>query len=600
MPADRPAESPPGRPPAAEYASRRDAAAARAASAERLERRLANARLLVVVATGVAWWALRGRLPAAALVLPPALVFAALLWAHGRARRTLRRARMAVDDYTRGLARLEHRFAGEGHAGSEWLEARHPYAAHLDLFGRGSLYELLCGARTAAGRETLASWLLEPADSDEVAARQEAVRELAPRLGLREELASLDTEAVAALGSAALAAWGTAPSALPLDGRRTLAGVLAAATAGAALLAPWIGTAPLAWLLLGELALWWTLRRRVAAALASVERAGPALRLAHGALTRLQAERFRAPRLASIGAMLGSGETSAAHALGRLLRRLDALEWRGNQLFLPLATMLLWGTNCAFAIERWRREHGAEIEAWIAGIGELEALVDLGRFAYERPEYPMPSMAPGPARFHAEGLAHPLLARCTPNDVSLDEAHPLLIVTGSNMSGKSTLLRTVGVNAVLAQLGAPVRAASLSLTPLTIGASIRTVDSLLDGASRFYAEIGAIKRAVDAAEARPPGLFVLDELLHGTNSHDRRIGADAIVRAFLARGALGIVTTHDLALAEIADALGERASNAHFEFDLVGEEIRFDYRLRPGVVRTGNALAIMRAAGLEV
>jgi DNA mismatch repair ATPase MutS len=279
-------------------------------------------------------------------------------------------------------------------------------------------------------------------------------------------------------------------------------------------------------------------------------------------------------------------------------------------MFAPISLALLWGTNCSFAIERWRSEHGSKVGGWIAAVGELEALLDLSTLSYEHPEYTFPSVVAGEPRVWAEGLAHPLLLECTPNDVAVggvaatpeDTERPpdLLVVTGSNMSGKSTLLRTLGVNVVLAQAGAPVRASSMDLSPVAIGASIRTLDSLLEGASRFYAEIHAIKRAVDQAETAPPGLFLLDELLHGTNSEDRRIGAEAIVRAFLDRGAIGVITTHDLALAAIADGEGSRARNAHFEFALNDGEIKFDYTLHDGTVKAGNALAIMRAAGLDV
>jgi len=349
-----------------------------------------------------------------------------------------------------------------------------------------------------------------------------------------------------------------------------------------------------------ELGVWWRVRRRVAAVIEAVERPACALRLVQAALARVERERFQTERLRRIDVALGGHSPPASARLATLLRRIDALEWRENQLFLPIAAALLWGTNWAIAIERWRVEHGAEIAAWIAAVGELEALLDLATLAYEHPDYVTPGVVEGAPRLDARAVAHPLLARCTPNDLSLDADLSLIVVTGSNMSGKSTLLRTIGVTAVLAQAGAPVRAAAFEMSPLAVGASIRTVDSLLDGASSFYAEIRAIKRAVEGAAAHPPGLFLLDELLHGTNSEDRRIGAAAIVRAFLGHGALGIVTTHDLALAAIADDLAPRARNAHFEFVLEGTEIVFDYTLHPGAVRAGNALAIMRAQGLNV
>lgn len=586
--------------PRAEYTRRLAARERTVARAAALERRIANLRLALFVGAGLALWLARGRLSAPVLLAGFGAPFAALVIFHGRLKARLARARRGEAFYRDALDRLDDRFAGRGVPGEEWADPEHPYATHLDVFGEGSLYELLCGARTAGGRETLAHWLLEPAAATEIAARQVAVRELAGHLDLREDLGTFEERVLAAFASRELVAWATGPPILASRPLRVAALGLSVATAAAAVAAAWIGTPPLAWLLLFELALWWRLRHRVAAILEGVGPPADALRLVRSALARIERERFEAPLLRGIGPRPGPDTKPASERLGDLLRRVDALEWRRNQMFLPIAALLLWGTNWAFAIERWRREHGDEVAGWIRHVAELEALLDLGRLAYERPEYVFPSIDRGPARLEARALRHPMLPECTPNDVALASEPALLVVTGSNMSGKSTLLRTVGVNAVLAQAGAPVRARSLDMSELAVGASIRTVDSLQDGASRFYAEIRAIRRALDVASDSPPGLFLLDELLHGTNSHDRRLGAGAIVRAFLERGALGILTTHDLALAEIADGLGARAANAHFEFALEESEIRFDYRLHPGVVRSGNALEIMRSAGLDV
>jgi DNA mismatch repair ATPase MutS len=186
------------------------------------------------------------------------------------------------------------------------------------------------------------------------------------------------------------------------------------------------------------------------------------------------------------------------------------------------------------------------------------------------------------------------------NDVRLGELAQLLVISGSNMSGKSTYLRTVGINAVLALAGGPVRATRLRLTPLSIGATLRIQDSLQEGRSRFYAEITRIRRLADVARGRPPLLFLLDELFHGTNSHDRLIGASGVLRSFVDAGAVGLVTTHDLALTAIVDQLAPRAANVHFEDWFEGGELRFDYRMKPGPVAHSNAIALMRAIGLDV
>jgi DNA mismatch repair ATPase MutS len=217
--------------------------------------------------------------------------------------------------------------------------------------------------------------------------------------------------------------------------------------------------------------------------------------------------------------------------------------------------------------------------------------------------------------FDGVGLGHPLIpaARMVRNDVSLAVRGPersvppgrvsapqLLVVSGSNMSGKSTLLRTVGVNAVLAFAGAPVRAGRLRVSPLRVGATLRIQDSLQEGRSRFYAEITRIREVADLAEGSVPVLFLLDELLHGTNSHDRAVGAAGILRALLDRGAIGLITTHDLALTNVADTLGSRASNVHFDDRFEAGEIAFDYVMKPGPVTRSNAIALMRAVGLDV
>jgi DNA mismatch repair ATPase MutS len=243
------------------------------------------------------------------------------------------------------------------------------------------------------------------------------------------------------------------------------------------------------------------------------------------------------------------------------------------------------------------------VPRWLAAIGEFEALSSLASHAWEHPDDPFPSFSDeGEPVFDGDGLGHPLIpeGRCIRNDVHLGEALHLLIVSGSNMSGKSTLLRTVGVNAVLALAGAPVRATRLRLSQLAVGASIRIVDSLQDGTSRFYAEVKRLGQVVEISRGPTSLLFLLDEILSGTNSHDRAIGAEAVVRRLVESGSIGLVTTHDLALARIADSLGERAANVHFEDHLEEGRMVFDYRMQPGIVRKSNALALMRAVGLEV
>jgi len=277
---------------------------------------------------------------------------------------------------------------------------------------------------------------------------------------------------------------------------------------------------------------------------------------------------------------------------------MELLDSRDNFIVRILDGPCLWTIQTAMAIEAWRSENGRYIERWLDAVAEIEAISSLANYSYEHPDDPFPAFQEG-AVFDGESLGHPLLAdtRCIRNSVTLRPPLQLYVVSGSNMSGKSTLLRAVGINAVLALAGAPVRAARLSLSPLSVGASIRTMDSLEEGHSRFMAEILRLKQILELPR---PALFLLDELLGGTNSHDRAIGAEGLIRSLLARGAIGLATTHDLSLSRVADDLAPSALNVHFEDRLEGGQLVFDYRMRPGVVTRSNALDLMRAVGLDV
>jgi hypothetical protein len=591
--------------PRAEYAVRRNTHAGEAASLRRLEGRISNLRLAVFAALAACAWLVlgAGRLPLVALA-PPAGAFAALLVWHDRVIRRRERDERAAEFYERGLARIEHRFAGTGEPGERHREPHHPYAEDLDLFGRGSLFELLCTARTQAGEDLLAEWLLTPAAPEAARARQGGVAELRGRLDLREDMALLGADVrAAALRAPALRAWGEAPPVLQARLPRILAPILVTFTLAG--LAAFFLTAagPIPFLFAGAVQAGYaaSLRRRVRAVVASVDAPNRDLDLLAGLIERLERERFETPLLSRLRGALDTGGVAASRRIASLHRRVELLDARRNQFFAPIGALLLWTTQLALTVEAWRTSCGGALGRWIEALAELEALASLSGYAYEHPDHVFPELVQGDARFEGRGLGHPLLAPevCVRNDVVLGDDHRILVVSGSNMSGKSTLLRTVGVNTVLAQAGAPVCAEALRLSPLTVGASIRVVDSLQEGASHFYAEILRIRKVMALADAGP-ALFLLDEIFHGTNSHDRGIGAEAVLRGLLERGALGLVTTHDLALAKVADTLAPRVANVHFEDHVEDGRIAFDYRMRPGVVRKSNALALMRAVGLPV
>lgn len=571
----------------------------------------------MAAALGLGWLALREhRVPATTLSIP-AVAFLAAVVVHDRVARRRARAGRAVRLYELALARLDGQWDRQPDDGSRFLDPHHPYAADLDLFGPHSLFQLLNTTRTAPGEATLAQWLTEPARADEIEARQDAVKELRPRLDMREALWIAGHAVRASVDAPRLAAWGVGPPLLPWAWTRPLLFVVAAAISvlGGGWLAGLLPAAPAALAAAVVLALTQILHRRTSAVVDAVARPDSHLALLAALARVFERERELAapglldhsPKLRELHERLTVDGQRASRQIARLSRLVSVLSWQHNLIFTPIGYALLWRPQLAAAIEAWRRRNGPRVAVWIQALAELEALVSLATFSYDHPERPFPRMVEpteGPV-FYAESLGHPLLPHCVTNDIRLGGAPGsggprLMMLSGSNMSGKSTLMRTVGVNAVLALAGAPVYAARLILSVLMPGATLRVQDSLAAGTSRFYAEVKRLRELVDLARGPTPLLFLIDELLAGTNSHDRRLGALAVLTGLVKLGAIGIASTHDLALTEVTDELPGQASNYHFQDELHDGVLTFDYRLRPGIVQHSNALALMRAVGLDV
>ena len=513
-----------------------------------------------------------------------------------------------------GLARVEGLPRKGAPDGQRFADAAHPYAADLDIFGPASIFSHLCMARTGPGQALLARWLTQPAPAGPVAERQLAVADLTTRFSLRQDLWLAGGTLNERVREEALEDWLSGATTKVPRWERVVTAILGAF--GLVVLYAFANpeAIPVAVGIVLVQRLWAQRHRRLTKAVeAQVFQRAYELRVIARLIERLSSEDFSDPRVAALTAGLSDGGKSASRHIVRLVRLVNWLESRRNQLFAIPATVLLLPEQLSFAIESWRTRHAAAALRWLATIAEMEALASLATFAFEHPEFPFPQVVERPEAepsFVATALGHPLIpasARVA-NDVRLDGTCRLLVVTGSNMSGKSTLLRTVGVNAVLAQAGAPVCAVTLTMTPLQVGASLRAQDSLEAGVSRFFAEIKRLhailllakNMTTNGAKATPPALFLLDEILNGTNSQDRREGAEAIIRQLLERGAVGLVTTHDLALSELANLQTSPGLNVHFQDTLEGDRLLFDYTLRAGVVTRRNALDLMRLVGIEV
>jgi hypothetical protein len=589
--------------PHEEYERRLAARRERIAALDRINFTLSNVRLVLALAGGVLLWmaVVRGSV-SAAWPLVAWLSFGVVALIHATRLQRFERAKAAERVYMRGLDRLDGRWAGGGRDGASFL-VDHPYAGDLDLFGQASLFELLNTTRTEIGELTLAGWLRGPAPLAEVRARQAAIDELRPMLDFKEDVAVLASEAPVGR-TGLLAVWAASPAVHFASALRVAlaAGALVTIALAAAVFRELVALEWLfGWLFLeiGFAAIW---RRPFHQVLHGIEMPEHDLGLLAGLLARIESERFTSPRLAALHQALRTDGVPPSRRVAQLRRLVSWLDSTHNLMFAPIAFVLLVRPQLAIAIDRWHAAYGSAVGEWLRAVGDFEALVALATFAYERPDDPFPDLADEGPVYEAEGLGHPLIVAAggVRNDVRLGTGGPqVIIVSGSNMSGKSTLLRSVGVSVVLALAGAPVTAKRLRVSALALGATLHIQDSLQAGHSRFFEEILRIRTIADAARGPVPLLFLLDEILHGTNSHDRRIGAEGIVRALVALGGIGLVTTHDLALTELSATLGS-AVNMHFEDRLEDGKMIFDYRMRPGVVAHSNALALMRAIGLDV
>jgi hypothetical protein len=589
--------------PGEEYAARLAVHEARLNELTRRDARIANARLMVaLLIVAVVALSLYGHARALWWAVPLLLGFAWLVIWHASIRRARARAARGAAFYRRGLDRIHDRWAGGGQTGERFLSAQHVYAADLDLFGRGSLFELLAAVRTRMGEQTLAQWLLAPAPAPEIHERQACLRDLRARLQLREDFA-VAGDAQIGVQPDALLAWSESANQLPGAWLRGVAFVLPALAVTTAAVWGFLGVRwPFLVVLLAEIGIVYRLRKPLDAVMRAA--AGfEDLRLLTALLTRIECEPFVEAALQALQRQFTSDGQSASRVIAQLRTITDFAAQRENMLVQLLCEIpLLYSVHVALAAQSWRARHRAAVRPWLAGTGRLEALSSLAMYAYEHPHDPFPALEEGAASFEATQLGHPLLpaAACVRNDVSIREPIRTLLVSGSNMSGKSTLLRAVGLNAVLAMAGAPVRAQALRLTPLRVGASIRVNDSLTEGHSRFYAEITRLRELYELSAGGTALLFLLDELLQGTNSKDRRIGAEGVLRAFIERGAIGLISTHDLALTDISDLQAGALRNVHFQDTLDQGRMSFDFKLRDGVVTKSNGIELMRSIGLKV
>jgi hypothetical protein len=591
------------------YTERRAAAQARLADLDRVSARYANLRgLTFLAAAGTAGLILFGRLgkPYWWAVAGAVAVYATLAVLHHYVFRREARERLYVTLNERGLARLSGAWREFTERGERFLSPAHLYTPDLDVFGQASLFQLLNETATRSGEERLASWLSAPAPAAEVGARQGAARELAPLVDFRQDLcveARVVSKEKADPGL--FIQWAEAgPSLDAIRWSRMVALILPPVTLTLYVLGQleviprwvwWLGLFAQLGVALATKRTLREMEERMSAGEHGFVRYAPLFE-------RIERQELRHPLLQRLQSGLQrAGEPSVSKHFHRFSRLYSFVEFKRHQFHPVVHLFTLWDIHALFALEKWRARHGKEVRGWFEALAELEALSCLAGFAHDRPEFIWPTLVSEGPRVEAKELGHPLLDNPVPNDVSLPGPRHALLITGSNMSGKTTLMRAVGANVVLALAGAPVHAREFTLSPLNVLTSMRVKDSLERGVSYFYAEVQRIKAVLDAATAaRGQCLFLLDEILLGTNTRERQIASREVLRLLLGTGACGAVTTHDLSLAVLAEERGAHVVNVHFRDHLEDEKMVFDYKLRPGVVDTTNALRVLRMAGVPV
>jgi hypothetical protein len=558
------------------------------------------------------------------LLLGSIVTFAALIAAHARVIRREELALRRLQVNAAALKRVSGAFRELPDDGAEFRNPLHPCADDLDLFGKASLFQLINRAHTRFGQRRLSSFLMNRCPPSELLKRQAAVQELASLIELRQELEALALASAVPLSEQQsakpvaansqtrkvvdpepLLAWAESePKLLQKPVLAVLSKILPVFTCAYLAWAMYHGWHALTWVgpLVVQGILLATAQAYTGAVFAAVSshqgaflRYGPMLAL-------LEQTQAKSELLVDLKRATETDGLPPSARMRQFERIVGWFELRHNGLVYPIINLvLMWDFHCVFALERWQKSAGKQVRAWFNTLGELEALSSFAGFAYDNPKYAWPKVVGDRTCFVASELGHPLILKGrVNNDVDLEHGGRALLVTGSNMSGKSTLMRAIGINAVLAQAGAPVCARELTMGSVSVRTSMRMSDSLEQGVSHFYAELHKLKAVLDARHGEVPVLFLLDEVLHGTNSRERQIGARWVLAELLRANAIGAVSTHDSGLCTLPEPLMSAVQQVHLREIAEGSEMTFDYKLRPGPVQSGNALRLMRSLGIGV
>lgn len=574
--------------------------------------RLANLRLAVVAAAAACFFFLYrggGKYAAWGTLAAYTGVFIYLVIKHRKTKSYRIRLSILQDIDSVALKRLTGEWKDIASDGGEFKNEDHPFSGDLDLYGRSSLFQLMDTTPTWSGKQALRRILESPSlKRHEIEDRQQAVKELSEKHWFcqRLQLSGLEGKKDSLKQQELLIEWSKKESSCSFKPYQvTLIRLLPALTILSAVAAYGFNVIPsiiFKTLGISQALLLFLGNRRRGGELQEVYECKEAIKDYGRMLSRFERGKFSSKYLKELqGSLNNSSGENASAQIRRLEKISDSIANRSNMMFLPINIILLWDYQCAISLGRWKQESGKKVEGWIGAVGKLEALCSLGCLAHDHPEWCFPVIRDEKSIFKAENLGHPLLVEgMVRNTVVFGEKERALLITGSNMSGKSTLMRTCGISLAMAYAGAPVCADSMECSIMRIYTCMRIGDNLEKNISSFYAELLRIKNIVQASKEPMQVFFLLDEIFKGTNSSDRHTGAKQVMLQLIENGAMGMVSTHDLELGDLEKKTKGSIKNYHFEEQYKDGAISFDYKLKEGVSTTRNALYLIRMAGIEV
>ncbi|BAX82253.1 MutS-related protein [Labilibaculum antarcticum] len=524
---------------------------------------------------------------------------------YNRNSKNSKRLKALIEINENEISCLQTRHSRLFYNGEEYLKPNHSYASDLDVFGKYSLFQLINRSVTKTGNNTLANWLSKPSSNKEIRKRQDAVKELAKKIDWRQNIIQYGfTGKLKNDDPNFVIEWGKKPSLF--HGQKLLKIVVTVMPflSLAALIYAFIGSqAPITIMILANIGIHYFNRKKVSKEHEQTSKRGEMLKTYSYIIEQFERGNWESEKLNELKTTLATDDQPTAKKINQLTRLIELLDQRLNLVVQFLFNLLFfYELHILFRIDRWKEKYGHDIEKWFDAISEIEAISSLANLSFNHEDWAFPKISEKHFELELKEAGHPLIdqkARVN-NDYQLNGPGTVHIVTGSNMAGKSTFLRTVGVNIVLALSGAPVCAKEMKVSNVEVNTSMRIKDSIEDNESSFYAELKRIQQVIEKVNKKEKTLLLLDEILRGTNSKDKHTGSRALIKQLVKHDAVAMVATHDLELSILEEELPGQVENRFFDIKIDGDQLYFDYKVQKGFCKTFNAPILMRKMGIDL